>query len=308
MTHLKEKILKYKSAIGLVLLCLLLSVITPTFLSVSNILNVLTQISVNAIIAMGMSFVIITGGIDLSVGSILAITGAVAAYLIKTTDNLFVSIVVAIIIGSLIGFLNGFIIAERKVQPFIATLATMTIFRGVTYVFTNGTPISGLGETFGFLGNGKVVGIPFPVIVMLIIFFIGAYILNETRFGRYVYAIGGNEDTARLSGINTNYIKTLVYFISGMMAAISGILVASRIDSATPTAGTGYELDAIAAVVLGGTSLSGGEGTIIGTLIGAMIIGVINNGLNLLNVSPFYQAIVKGIIILIAVLADKKGQ
>lgn len=307
MDKLKQTIVKFKSLVGLLLLCIIISIITPRFLNLNNILNVLTQVSVNAIIALGMSFVILTGGIDLSVGSILAITGAIAATLVKGTNSIFIALLAALILGGLIGAANGAVVAKGKIQPFIVTLAAMTIFRGVTYVYTNGTPISGLGKNFTFIGNSRVLGIPFPVIITLIIFIIAWYLINETRFGRYTYALGGNEDSTRLSGINTDRIKILVYMISGIAAALSGIIVTSRIGSASPNAGTGYELDAIAAVVLGGTSLSGGEGTITGTIIGAMIIGVLNNGLNLMNVSPFYQSIVKGLVILLAVLLDKKN-
>jgi ribose transport system permease protein len=302
----KKLAVKYKSVIGFLLLCVIISFVTPRFLTVSNLRNVLTQVSVNAIIAIGMTFVILNNGIDLSVGSILAITGAIAAYLMKSTGNILISIVVALVVGTVIGVLNGLLITKGRLQAFIATLATMTIFRGVTYVFTNGNPISGLDENFTFLANNKLIGIPLPVVFMIIILVIAFYVLNETRFGRYLYALGGNEDSARLSGIATDKIRVLVYGISGFTAAVSAIIVTSRIGSASPNAGTGFELDAIAAVVLGGTSLSGGEGSVTGTIIGAMIIGVLNNGLNLMNVNPFYQSIVKGAVILLAVLLDKK--
>lgn len=302
----KKLAVKYKSVIGFLLLCVIISFVTPRFLTVSNLRNVLTQVSVNAIIAIGMTFVILNNGIDLSVGSILAITGAIAAYLMKSTGNILIAIVVALIVGTTIGVLNGLLITKGRLQAFIATLATMTIFRGVTYVFTNGNPISGLDERFTFLANNKLIGIPLPVVFMIIILAIAFYVLNETRFGRYLYALGGNEDSARLSGIATDKIRVFVYGISGFTAAVSAIIVTSRIGSASPNAGTGFELDAIAAVVLGGTSLSGGEGSVTGTIIGAMIIGVLNNGLNLMNVNPFYQSIVKGAVILLAVLLDKK--
>lgn len=307
-SDLKKLAIKYKSFIGFLILCVVITFITPRFLTISNLRNVLTQVSVNAIIAIGMTFVILNNGIDLSVGSILAISGAVAAYLMKSTNNIVLAIVVAIAIGTGIGLINGFLITKGKLQAFIATLATMTIFRGVTYVFTNGNPISGLDTNFTFLANNKVIGIPLPVVFMIVILAIAFYFLNETRFGRYVYALGGSEDSARLSGIATSKIRTIVYGISGFTAAISAIIVTSRIGSASPNAGTGFELDAIAAVVLGGTSLSGGEGSIIGTIIGAIIIGVLNNGLNLMNVNPFYQSIVKGAVILLAVLLDKKDK
>lgn len=306
--NIKNSLLKYKSLFGLLIICIIISVITPRFLTIANLRNVLTQLSVNAVIAAGMTFVILTGGIDLSVGSIVAICGAVAAMLAKSTGNVFVAILAALILGAIIGLLNGLIIAKGKLQAFIATLATMTVFRGATYVYTSGTPVSGLGQSFMVIGNEKVLGIPIPVIIMILIFAASYYLLNQVRYGRYVYALGGNEDSARLSGINTQRIKTLVYVISGVMAAIGGIIVTSRIGSASPNAGSGFELDAIAAVVLGGTSLAGGEGSVLGTIIGALIIGILNNGLNLMNVSPFYQLIVKGLVILFAVMIDKKSK
>jgi ribose transport system permease protein len=304
----KNIVLKYKSLIGLLILCMVISIIAPRFLTFGNLKNVFTQVSVNAVIAIGMSFVILTGGIDLSVGSILAVSGAAAASIMSSSGNVFLAIIVALAIGTVIGLINGVLVSKGRIQAFIVTLATMTIFRGVTYVFTNGTPISGLGQNFSSIGNKMVLGLPIPVVLMVIVFGIALYILSQTRYGRYVYALGGNEDSARLSGINTDKIKTLVYVISGAAAALSGIIVTSRIGSASPNAGVGFELDAIAAVVVGGTSLSGGEGSVVGTIIGALIIGVLNNGLNLINVSPFYQAIVKGLVILLAVMVKKKNK
>lgn len=304
----KEYLEKYKSLIGLILLCLIITFVTPSFLTVANITNVFTQVSVNAIIAVGMTFVILTGGIDLSVGSTLAISGAISASVIKSTGNVFLAIIAASIVGILVGFVNGFLIAKGKLQAFIATLATMTIFRGLTLVFTNGTPISKLPESFLSIGNAKLGFIPIPVLITVVVAVISIYVLSQTRFGRYLYALGGNEESAKLSGINTDRIKMLTYVVSGFVSAIAGVIITSRIGSASPNAGTGFELDAIAAVVIGGTSLSGGEGKISGTIIGALIIGILNNGLNLMNVSPFYQSIVKGLVILIAVLLDKKSR
>lgn len=304
----KEYLEKYKSLIGLILLCLIITFVTPSFLTVANITNVFTQVSVNAIIAVGMTFVILTGGIDLSVGSTLAISGAISASVIKSTGNIFLAIIAASIVGILVGFVNGFLIAKGKLQAFIATLATMTIFRGLTLVFTNGTPISKLPESFLNIGNAKLGFIPIPVLITVVVAAISIYVLSQTRFGRYLYALGGNEESAKLSGINTDRIKMLTYVVSGFVSAIAGVIITSRIGSASPNAGTGFELDAIAAVVIGGTSLSGGEGKISGTIIGALIIGILNNGLNLMNVSPFYQSIVKGLVILIAVLLDKKSR
>ncbi|MEG1002299.1 ABC transporter permease [Clostridium sp.] len=299
---------KYKSLIGLVLLCIIITFVTPKFLSVANITNVFTQVSVNAIIAVGMTFVILTGGIDLSVGSTLAISGALSASIIKSTGSITLAILGAAACGIIIGFVNGILIAKGKLQAFIATLATMTIFRGVTLVYTDGTPISKLSETFAKIGNAKLGFIPVPVIITIVIAAIAIFVLSQTKFGRYLYALGGNEESAKLSGINTDRIKMMTYVVSGFVSAIAGVIITSRIGSASPNAGTGFELDAIAAVVIGGTSLAGGEGKISGTIIGALIIGVLNNGLNLMNVSPFYQSIVKGLVILIAVLLDKKSR
>lgn len=306
--NFKEILDKYKSLIGLIVLCVVITIVSPAFMTLSNITNIFTQVSTNAIIAIGMTFVILTGGIDLSVGSTVAISGALAASILKSTNNIPLAILVAAITGIVIGLINGILISKGKLQAFIVTLATMTIFRGATLIFTNGTPISKLSETFVKIGNGKIGFIPIPVIITIVILIISIYLLTQTRFGRYLYALGGNEDSAKLSGINTNKIKTLVYVISGFASSIAGIIITSRIGSASPNAGTSFELDAIAAVVIGGTSLSGGEGKITGTIIGALIIGVLNNGLNLMNVSPFYQSIVKGLVILIAVLLDKKSR
>lgn len=299
---------KYKSLIGLVLLCVIITFVTPKFLSVANITNVFTQVSVNAIIAVGMTFVILTGGIDLSVGSTLAISGALSASIVKSTGSITLAILGASVCGIAIGLVNGILISKGRLQAFIATLATMTIFRGATLVYTDGTPISKLPEAFLKIGNAKLGFIPVPVIITIIIAIIGIFILSQTKFGRYLYALGGNEESAKLSGINTDKIKMMTYVISGFVSAIAGVIITSRIGSASPNAGTGFELDAIAAVVIGGTSLAGGEGKITGTIIGALIIGVLNNGLNLMNVSPFYQSIVKGLVILIAVLLDKKSR
>lgn len=291
--------------LGLILLVVILSVISSNFLSISNIFNVLRQVSINALIAFGMTFVILTGGIDLSVGSIVALSSALAAGMMASGMNSGIAILAGILSGAAMGTVNGVIISRGKVAPFIATLATMTIFRGLTLVYTQGKPITGLPESFGMIGRGYLFEIPMPVIWVLIAFVVLYVILKFTTFGRHVFALGGNEEATRLSGISTSRVKTLVYTISGLLAAVSGIILTSRLNSAQPTAGTSYELDAIAAVVIGGTSLSGGKGWIVGTLVGAMIIGILDNGLNLMNVSSFYQQVVKGAVILLAVLLDR---
>ena len=274
------------------------------------------QISVNICISVGMTLVVLTAGIDLSVGSILALCGAVTAGLLKNgieipASNLYVgftmlgAIMAGLLAGSALGWFNGWAITKFKVPPFVATLAMLTIARGLTMLWTKGFPISNLGENFAWLGTGWLIGVPLPVWISALIVFIAVVITNKTKFGRYIYAIGGNENAATLSGINIKKIKIAVYTFAGALAAVGGILVTSRLDAAQPNAGMGYELDSIAAVVIGGTSLSGGRGSVLGTVLGAIIIGVLNNGLVLLNVSPFWQQVVKGFVILIAVIIDK---
>ncbi|MCH5597803.1 ABC transporter permease [Niabella ginsengisoli] len=276
----------------------------------------LRQTAVNICIATGMTLVVLTAGIDLSVGSILALCGAVAAGLLKNgialqSSDTYIGftilgvILAALIIGGLLGWFNGFVITKFKVPPFVATLAMLTIARGFTMLYTKGQPISNLGPDFAFIGAGSFLGIPVPVWIAAIVVLVAVIITRQTRLGRYIYAIGGNETAARFSGINISKVKMIVYSLAGAMAAVGGIIVTSRLDSAQPNAGASYELDAIAAVVIGGTSLSGGRGTILGTVMGAIIIGVLNNGLVLLNVSPFWQQVVKGGVILLAVIIDK---
>lgn len=292
--------------LGLLLLAIALTILSDRFFTVNNLLNVARQISINAIISVGMTLVILTGGIDLSVGSIVALTGSITAGLMIGGQGILPAILIGMVVGALLGLFNGLLITRAGIPPFIATLGTMTVARGFTLVYTDGRPITGMEEAFRYLGGGYLAGIPVPVVIMLVIFAIAYIMLKKTRLGRYIYAIGGNEEAARLSGINTKKILLSVYVLGGLLAGISGIIMASRLNSAQPTAGVSFELDAIAAVVLGGTSLSGGVGTIGGTLIGALIIGVLDNGLNLLNVSSFYQQIAKGLVILLAVFLDKK--
>ena len=304
--------MKYMSelttVIALIILMAVITIINSNFLTANNLLNLLLQVTSNALIAFGMTFVILTGGIDLSVGSILALSSALTAGLLGSGMPVTLAILISLIMGCILGMMNGLLISYGKLAPFIVTLATMTIFRGATLVYTNGNPITkGLSDTFlfQFLGQGYIVGIPFPVIIMFIVFIILYVLLHKTAFGKSVYAIGGNEKAAYISGVKLNKVKIIIYSISGMMASISGLIITSRLSSAQPTAGASYEMDAIAAVVLGGTSLSGGKGRILGTLIGALIIGVLNNGLNIIGVSAFWQQVVKGVVILIAVLIDR---
>ena len=304
--------MKYMSelttVIALIILMAVITIINSNFLTANNLLNLLLQVTSNALIAFGMTFVILTGGIDLSVGSILALSSALTAGLLGSGMPVTLAILIYLILGCILGMMNGLLISYGKLAPFIVTLATMTIFRGATLVYTNGNPITkGLSDTFlfQFLGQGYIVGIPFPVIIMFIVFIVLYVLLHKTAFGKSVYAIGGNEKAAYISGVKLNKVKIIIYSISGMMASISGLIITSRLSSAQPTAGASYEMDAIAAVVLGGTSLSGGKGRILGTLIGALIIGVLNNGLNIIGVSAFWQQVVKGVVILIAVLIDR---
>ena len=299
---------KSGSLIGLVILFVVIACLNSSFIDPGNLKNLLRQVSINALISFGMTFVILTGGIDLSVGSILALSSALMGSFIVGGMDPILAIVVACLIGAALGAVNGLVITYGRVAPFIATLATMTIFRGLTLVYTNGNPISGLTEDEAFLefGQGYFMELPVPAIMMLIMFGLLYFILHKTPLGRKTYAVGGNEKVSFIAGIKINRIKIFAYTIAGMLCGMAGAILTSRLNSAQPTAGTGYELDAIAAVVLGGTSLSGGKGRIVGTLIGALIIGTLNNGLNILNVSSFYQQVVKGIVILLAVLMDRK--
>jgi ribose transport system permease protein len=312
----RSKITKLQPLIALFVLCVIISFLSDKFLTVNNVWNVMRQISVNICISTGMTLVVLTAGIDLSVGSILALCGAITAGLLKNgvelpSSNLYIGFtilgacVAGLLTGSLLGWFNGWAITRFKVPPFVATLAMLTIARGLTMLWTKGFPITGLDSKFASLGTGWFLGIPLPVWVSGLVVIIAIIITNKTRLGRYIYAIGGNESAARLSGININKIKIAVYSIAGVLAAAGGLIVTSRLDAAQPNAGTGYELDSIAAVVIGGTSLSGGRGSVLGTVLGAVIIGVLNNGLVLLNVSPFWQQVVKGFVILAAVIIDK---
>ncbi|NBA85213.1 ribose ABC transporter permease [Emticicia sp. CRIBPO] len=315
----KEFLKKSQSLIALFLLCLVLSLLSDKFLTGTNLWNVLRQISVNVCISVGMTLVVLMAGIDLSVGSVLGLTAALSAGLLKNglgfeSLDLFVGftvlggVLVAMLVGLFLGFLNGWFITKFSIPPFVATLAMLTIARGLTMLYTQGMPISNLGSSFEFIGSGWFLGIPVPVWISAFFVLIVLFLSKKTTFGRYIYAIGGNEKAAFLSGININRVKLIVYGIAGMMASVAGILVTSRLNSAQPNAGASYELDSIAAVVIGGTSLSGGVGSVTGTVIGAAIIGVLNNGLVLLNVSPFWQQVVKGLVILVAVIIDKINQ
>ena len=296
---------RFGTLIGLVLLCAVLWILTPHFLTVSNLLNIVQQTSINAIVAAGMTFVIVSGGIDLSVGSIVALSGVVLGVVLQMNQPPLVTpLAAALAAGTACGLLNGVLISFGRLPPFIVTLGMMSVARGAALVFTEGRPVSGFDEGFRWIATGNIAFVPAPVIVMLIVYAIAHFVLTRTTFGRYVYAIGGNEEATRLSGVAVRFHKTAVYGVAGLMSAVAAIVLTARLNSAQPIAGMMYELDAIAATVIGGTSLLGGEGSLGGTLIGALIMGVLRNGLNLLGVSSFLQQIVIGVVIVVAVLVD----
>ncbi len=312
----RELLTRFQSLIALGLMIIVLSLISDKFLTGANFWNILRQISVNMSISVGMTLVILTGGIDLSVGSVLALAGAVSASLLKngieiTGLNILIqftllgALVGGIVTGFSLGLFNGLMITRFRIPPFVATLGMLSVARGLTMLLTGGFPITGLGNAFAQIGTGKALGMPLPVWISASLVGLFVLILRKTPFGRHIYAVGGNERAAELSGLRVQRIKLGVYALGGVLAAVAGLIATSRLDSAQPNAGLGYELDSIAAVVIGGTSLSGGRGTILGTVLGCLIIGVLNNGLFLMNVSPFWQQVVKGMVILVAVAVDK---
>ena len=306
--NIKKLLIEQRSLIALFLLIAVVSSLYPNFFNIDNFLNIFRQTSINAIIAIGMTFVILIAGIDLSVGSVLALSGAVAASLISKDISVYIVVPLILCFGAGLGLVNGALVAFGKVQAFMATLIMMLMMSGLTMIYTNGRPIttgfSDNADIFSSIGTGFIWGIPVPVWLMLLLFGIGWYVLSQTRIGRYIYALGGNESATALSGININRVKLFVFAVSGLLAALAGLIVTARLGSAQPTAGSGYELDAIAAVVVGGTSLMGGKGRIFGTLIGALIIGFLSNALNLLNIDSYYQLVAKALVILAAVILD----
>lgn len=305
---LMSKVQDMGALIALILLVIVIGVISPEFRTVDNFLSLMRQSSINGFIAFGMTCVILSDAIDLSVGSVLALSTALCAAAIKGGMPVALAMLMALVIGTALGAVSGFLVTKGRLQPFIATLITMTVYRGLTQIFMNGKPISGLGDSFllKLVGRGAIFGIPIPVILFIGVFILFAFLLGKTTFGRRVYATGSNATSAKLAGVNVGRTKLITYAISGCMAALSGLVLLSRMASTQPTLGNGYELDAIAAVALGGTSMSGGRGRIWGTFVGVLIIAVLNNGLNILGVSSYYQSVVKGIVILVAVLSDSK--
>lgn len=290
---------------ALFILCFIFSVLSPYFLSVNNLLTVATQTAIIAIIAIGQTYVMITTGIDLSIGSNIALSGMLAGIAMTNGVPVWIALLIGLASGCIVGGLNGVMIAFGKIPPFIATLCTMMAVRGISLTLTQGIPVSGLPKSFTVIGTGSLAGIPIPVILMILLTVIFGFVLSKTRLGRHVYAVGSNVDAARLSGVNTKAVLIKVYVISGFVAAFAGLIMAARIISAQPAAGDGYELDAVASSVIGGTSTLGGEGMIAGTFIGAFIIGILRNGLNLIGVSPFIQKIVIGVVIGGSVFFDR---
>lgn len=294
--------------IVLIIQVVLFASLSENFLSGSNMINVLRQISVTAISAVGMFMIILLGDIDLSIGSVYAFVGVMGAIIFRATESTIVTVFAALAIGTIIGFISGSITAKAKIPAFVTTLAVMSVCRGLAFILTDGTPIGVVNPKFTLFGSGYLFKtIPVPIIIMIIVFIIGFFLINYTRFGRYVYACGGNEQAARWSGIKTNRIRILVFTISGFLVAMSSLILAGRLGGGLPNAGNGAELDVITTVILGGTSLNGGKGKLWGVIIGVIVIGVLNNGLTMLNVSSYWQQVVKGIIILIAVFFDIKA-
>ncbi|MHC4517879.1 MAG: ABC transporter permease [Planctomycetota bacterium] len=307
MSRMDRALQRYGLLVAFAAICTVLSLLSPAFLTTQNVINVLRQISINAVLAIGVTYVILTGGIDLSLGSVVALTGVLAAtFAHPSAYPLIAPIAIGILGGILIGVVNGVVITRFRVAPFIATLGMMTIARGGALIVSGGRPVSNLSDSFNFIGNGSLLGIPIPVLILAGVFLASHFVLRKTTFGRYVYAVGGNEEAARASGIGTQRIKIACYSICAGLAGLAGIIQASRIATGQPNAGIAYELDAIAAVVIGGTSLSGGIGGVTGTILGALIIGTLNNGLDLLDVSSYYQQVVKGLIIIGAVILDRE--
>jgi inositol transport system permease protein len=307
---------KYAIVVILLGMVVILSIASPAFLQPRNLLNVVRQISVVGVIAIGVTMIIITGGIDLSPGSVVALVTVIAASFAQRADwsgakypglelPLIVPILAALAVGGLCGTINGTLIAKFKIPPFIATLGMYTVARGFALIYSD-RPVSGLKPSYNYIGQGEILGIPVPVIILVVIAVAIHLVLNNVRFGRYIYAIGGNEQAARISGLNIGNLKIRIYALAGLLYGVSALMLSARIGSGQPGLAVGYELDAIAAAVIGGTSLSGGVGTIWGTMVGALIIGVLNNGLDLLNVSAYWQTIVKGSIIVAAVIIDQR--
>jgi ribose transport system permease protein len=309
-SKIKGRISEYGAQIALVFLLIIVSIISPEFRTIHNFLSMLQQSAVNGLIAFGMTFVILTGGIDLSVGSILCLTSLFCAGMIRSSVPVPLAMLISLTAGLVFGLLNGLMVVKGKLQPFIATLVSMTAFRGIALIYCNGRPISQLGDNklLYAIGKGTFLGIPVPVWILVVLFIVFLFTLQKTILGRKIYATGSNAKAAGLAGIKISNVKYFVYGLSGAAAALAGLILVSRLSSAQPTMGTGYELDAIAAVAVGGTSMNGGRGKIAGTLTGVIIIAALNNSMNIIGISSYYQQVVKALVILLAVLSDRKKQ
>lgn len=301
---MKDNLSKFVMVIAFVAIVIVFSILSNRFFTFDNFFNVLRQVSTNGIIALGMTLVIICGGIDLSVGSVMAFAGTICCGLIEDGMHFTLAILITLISAVLFGLFNGFFVAKVDMPPFIVTLATMQMIRGGAYIYSQGSPIRVIDENFNMLGNGYIGVVPIPVMLFVLVTLIVYLILHRSKMGIYIYAVGGNKNCAIYSGINAKKVQISVFVISALCAALSGIILASRMYSGQPTSGQGAEMDAIAAAVLGGTSFSGGSGKVSGTVLGILIIGVMNNGLNILNVASYYQLVLKGIIILLAIYVD----
>lgn len=302
--RVKEFLLKYSFAIVFVLLVVYLSFATSKFLTVSNIVNVFRQVSNQGIIAVGMTMILIMGQIDLSVGALVAFAAVLNAIFLKWGLSIPMSILATLGVTCLWGVLNGYVTARFRLHAFLVTMATMTLIRGVTYTLTGGYPVGGLPQDFFIYGSGQLGFIPYPVLYMIAIFLIGAFVMSSTTFGRSIYALGGNEDAARLSGINVERVKIGVFVVSAAVSGISGLVLSSRLMAGSPEIGIGWELDIVAAVIIGGTNIVGGEGKLSGTLLGVLFIGVLSNGMILLDITPYMQQVVRGLVILGAVILN----
>ena len=301
---LNINIFEYGIVLFLVFLIGLFSMTTQYFFTFENITNVLRQISIVGISTVAMTMVIITGGIDLSVGSMLALSSVILAKMLTSGVNMYIAIPITLGVGIIMGLINGFLINKIKISPLISTLGTMTIYRGITYIITGGLPVYGFPKEFSFIGQGYIGKIPVPIFILIGVYILGFIVLYLTKFGTYVYGTGGSEKASILSGVKVNLVKYKVYAISGFLAALAGVVSLSRINSGVPNAGTGFELDVVTAVVLGGVSVNGGSGKLSGVIIGCLIIGILSNGMILLNIGEYYQMVVKGLVLLVAVGID----
>ncbi|HEV2864273.1 MAG TPA: ABC transporter permease [Pyrinomonadaceae bacterium] len=304
-----QRVAEYVIVVAIVVEAAVFAAIAPQFLSFPNLVNVALSIAITGILAVGMTMVILTGGIDLSVGSVVALAGVVAALLVDKGAGVAVGALAAVGVGLAVGLFNGVTVAQFRVPPFVTTLAMLTICRGLAFIVTGGRGIGNLPESFGFVGKSRVFDtLPLPVLLMLVVVAAGWFLLRHTVFGRHVYAVGGNREAAFLAGVNTKRVTALTYVLNGLLVGLAGFVLASRLGAGVPNTGVQYELDVISAVVVGGTSLMGGRGSVIGTFWGAVFIGVLNNGLNLAGVDPYMQKIALGVVLLLAVFADQAGK